>query len=78
MPYFDLFLWDEDNEDHVAQHGVTKEEFEFVVLNAKQSQFSRSSGRPTVFGYTEAGRKLCCVYEVEEGFCFPVTAYEVE
>ena len=50
MPYFDLFLWDENNEDHVAHHGVTKEEFECVVLNAKQAQFSRSSGQPTVFG----------------------------
>lgn len=78
MPFFDLFLWDEQNEDHVAQHAVTKEEFEFVVLNAKQTQVSRSSGRLTAFGYTQAGRKLCCVFEVTEGFCFPVTAYEVD
>ena len=77
MPEFDLFLWTEENEVHLAQHGVTKEEFEFVVLNAKTTRESRSSGRPIVFGMTEAGRKLCCVYEVEEGFCFPVTAYDV-
>ena len=78
MPYFDLFLWDEQNEDHLAQHGVTREEFEFVVLNAKKAQTSRSTGRPTVIGITESGRTLCCLYEVEEGFCFPVTAYDVE
>ena len=51
MPYFDLFLWDEQNEDHLAQHGVTREEFEFVVLNAKKAQTSRSTGRPTCYRY---------------------------
>jgi uncharacterized DUF497 family protein len=79
MPFFDLFLWDEQNEEHVAQHGVTTAEYEYVVLNAKKAGVSRSSGRPIVFGVTEAGRKLGCVYEViDDLYCYPITAYEVE
>ena len=78
MPDFEIFLWDEINEDHIAQHRVTVEEFEFVVLAAKRSGVSRSSGRALVIGETLTGRRIACVYEVIEGYCFPVTAYEVE
>jgi hypothetical protein len=53
---------------------VTVEEFEFVVLNAKRAGVSRSSGRPSVIGRTEADRLTCSVYEVID--CYPVTAYE--
>jgi hypothetical protein len=56
MPSFELFIWDEINEGHIAEHGVTMEEFEYVVLNAKRAAVSRSSGRPTVIGRTEADR----------------------
>jgi len=54
MPYFHVFLWDELNDEHIAEHGITKEEFEFVVLDARQAevQISRSSGRPMVIGET--------------------------
>jgi uncharacterized DUF497 family protein len=78
MPDFELFLWDEENEEHLAQHGVTREEFEFVVLNTDRIVISRRSGRPMVFGLTEAGRSLCCIFDVEGDFCIPVTAYEAE
>jgi uncharacterized DUF497 family protein len=79
MPYFFLFLWDEVNEQHIAEHGLTPEEFEYVVLDVREADLSRSSGRPMVIGYTEAGRKICCVYDVEEEvYCYPITAYDVE
>jgi uncharacterized DUF497 family protein len=79
MPYFDLFLWEEQNAEHVAHHGVTTAEFEYVVLNAKKAGTSQSSGRPIVFGVTEAGRKLACVYEViDDLYCYPITAYDIE
>ncbi len=78
MPDFELFLWDEQNEQHIADHGITKEEFEFVVLNADRVETSRGLGRPMVFGMTEAGRSICCVFDFEEDFCIPVSAYDAE
>ena len=79
MPYFDLFFWDEQNEEHITQHGVTTAEYEYVVRNAKKAGASHSSGRPIVFGVTEAGRKLGCVYEmIDDLYSYPDTAYEVE
>jgi uncharacterized DUF497 family protein len=78
VPYFHVFLWDEVNERHVAAHGVSLQEFEHVVLQPISVSESHSSGRPVAFGYTPAGRKLACVYEViDEIYCYPVTAYEV-
>jgi hypothetical protein len=32
MPYF-FFVWEEENEEHLAEHGVSREEFEDVVCN---------------------------------------------
>ncbi len=78
MPYFHVFLWDGVNDEHVAAHGVSMEEFEWVVLNALSVESSRSSGQPIAFGYTPAGRKLGCVYEIiDEIYCYPITAYDV-
>ena len=77
MPYFHVFLWDGENELHVAEHGVTTDEFEFVVLNADHVGLSRSSGRPIAFGSVN-GRSLVCVYEIiDDIYCYPITAYEV-
>lgn len=78
MPDFELFLWDEQNEEHIAQHGVTKNEFEFVVLNTDRIVISRDSGRPVVFGLTESGRLLCCIFDFDGDYCIPVTAYEAD
>lgn len=78
MPYFHLFLWDEENDAHIAAHGVTIEEFEHVVLNASAVDISHSSGRPIAFGLTASGRRLACVYEeIDEIMCYPVTAYDI-
>lgn len=80
MPYFHVFLWDGLNDEHVAEHGITTEEFEQVVLAAYESDIepSRSSDRLVVIGRTEADRKICCVFEViDEIYCYPVTAFEV-
>jgi uncharacterized DUF497 family protein len=82
MP-IDAIIWDldddpEGNVQHCAEHGVTKEEVEEVILNAKDSDISRSSGRPVVFGDTSTGRHLMVVYEeVEPDEVYPVTAYDV-
>jgi uncharacterized DUF497 family protein len=77
MPWY-LFLWDPETEAHLAEHGVTPDEFEEVVCNPDSIGESRSTGRPIAFGYTGGGKYLACVYELVEGdTILPVTAYEV-
>lgn len=40
---------------------------------------SRSSGEPIVFGFTQDGRYIACVYEdLGDGSAYPITAYEVQ
>ena len=80
---FDSVIWDldddpEGNVHHCAEHGVTKEEVEEVFRNASDADISRSSGRPVVFGDTDAGRHLMVVYEeVDADTVYPVTAFDV-
>ena len=80
---FNSIIWDIDddpdgNVQHCAEHGVTKEEVEEVFQNATDADVSRSSGRPVVFGDTDAGRHLMVVYEeIDEDSVYPITAYEV-
>lgn len=82
MP-IDMILWDLDddpdgNVQHCAEHGVSKDEVEEVLQNAEDSDISRSSGRPVVFGDTSTGRHLMVVYEeVEPDMVYPITAYDV-
>ncbi len=79
-------IWDleddpEGNVQHLLEHGVTIDEAEDVLLNRESSRaVSRSSGFPTVFGWTGTGRYLAVVYELidEDPLTFrPFTAYEV-
>lgn len=78
----EAILWDLDddpagNVQHCADHGITKEEVEEVLENAMDVDISRSSGRPVVFGDTQAGRHLMVVYEsVDATTVYPVTAFE--
>ncbi len=78
MPFF-FFVWDQENEQHLAEHGVTREEFEEVVCDPYSVQESRTTGRPLAAGYTSSGRYLMCVYElVDSATVYPITAYEIE
>lgn len=80
---YQFIIWDLDddpdgNVQHCAEHGVGKEEVEEVLQHATDADDSRSSGRPVVFGDTDAGRHLMVVYdEVDAESVYPVTAYEV-
>jgi uncharacterized DUF497 family protein len=77
-------LWDLDGEpdgnvQHVAEHGLTKEDVEEVLEDATGSDVSRSSGLPIAFGETSDGRLIAVVYEeIDVDTIRPVTAYEVE
>lgn len=78
MPWYE-FIWDEENEAHLAEHGVTPEEFAEVVLNPDRVEESRSSGRPIAFGPTSTGKYLACVYEAFDEFSvYAITAFEAE
>jgi hypothetical protein len=77
MPWYQ-FLWTDDNIAHLAEHDVTPEQFEDVVMHSQVKDFSRTSGRPATRGYDDHGRLLFCVYEmIEPDVIYPVTAYEV-
>lgn len=77
-------IWDlnddpEGNEQHIAEHGISKEEVEEVLENPDGVETSRSSGRPIAFGETSSGRIIAVVYEeIDKDTVYPVTAYEVE
>jgi uncharacterized DUF497 family protein len=77
-------LWDLDddphgNVQHIAQHGVTKEEVEEVLDQPTGREVSRSSGWPVLFGETSGGRLIAVVYdEIDPDTIRPVTADEVE
>ena len=78
MPWYE-FIWDGENEQHLAEHGVTLEEFVEVVSNPDRVEISRSSGRPIAFGPTSTGKYLACVYEMFDEFTvYAITAFEAE
>jgi hypothetical protein len=79
-------LWDLDDEpdgnvQHVAEHGLTKEEVDSVLLNPNnETDESHSSGLPVTFGFTDTGRHIIVVWENvldDPKTVYPVTAYEV-
>ena len=47
MAYFD-FLWTDELVDHLAEHGISQDDFEQVVCDPYSKGYSRSSGLPTV------------------------------
>jgi hypothetical protein len=62
MPYYD-FLWTDDIVKHVAEHGITQDDFESVVCRPESKGWSRSSGLPCVWGHLSDGRYIIAVYE---------------
>lgn len=80
---FGSVLWDLDDDPngnvrHCAAHGVTKDEVEDVFRNPTDSDVSRTTGLPVVFGDTRRKRHLIVVYErIDADTVYPVTAYEI-
>ena len=75
-------LWDDDNEAHIAEHGLTIDDVESVLLNPKaKTGVSKSSDRSLRFGYTASGMYIAVAFDVldeVDGLVYPVTAYEVQ
>ena len=77
MPYFE-FIWTEEIIEHLAEHDVSPEDFERVVINPDRKGKSRSSGDPAAWGHTEDGRYIIAIYKkIDFMTVVPVTAYEV-
>jgi uncharacterized DUF497 family protein len=77
MPWLDI-IWTEENEKHILEHGVTREEVEQVVRRSRGKWKSRSSKRPVLYGQTRGGREIAVVFEFVDAITiFPVTAYEI-
>ena len=78
MPWFDVY-WSVEALEHLAEHGVTQEEFEEVIFAARRFDRSDTSGRPLADGYTSAGRRIVCVFEyIDDITILPITAYSPE
>jgi hypothetical protein len=77
MAFFN-FLWAHEIVEHIAEHGLTQEDFEYVVSKPVRRGISRSSNLPAAWGYTVDGRYIIAIYEeIDEVTILPVTAYEV-
>jgi hypothetical protein len=77
MAYYEFF-WTDEIIEHLAEHGVTPDDFEEIVKFPDIRGVSRSSGRPCCWGETIDGRMLLCIYEkLDDLNVLPVTAYEV-
>lgn len=77
MPFY-IFQWTEEALAHIAEHGVSQDEFEEVVTSPTRVDKSRSTERPIAFGPTTTGKYLACVFEsIDDVEVVPVTAYEV-
>ena len=81
--HFDTIFWDPDddvdgNVQHIADHGLSKDDVEWVLGSPLSEGTSRSSGLPAVWGHTPEGDYIIVVYEqVDVDTIRVVTAYEV-
>jgi uncharacterized protein len=72
------FDWDDANEEHIAEHGITPEEAEEAMSDRRrQSQPAYSTPterRRGTLGATEDGRVLVVIYTYRRGAIRVVTA----
>ncbi len=74
-------IWDADDEpvgnvEHIAEHGLRKEDVEEVLFGVHELDTSRSSGRPIALGFNTAGEYIGVVFEwVDDHTIYPVTAF---
>lgn len=77
-----IIIWNPEpggNLEHIAEHDLTPEDIEDVLLAPLGHAVSRSSGRPIVYGFTMTGRYILVVYDkIAEDTIYPVTAYDLQ
>jgi hypothetical protein len=72
------FIWTDEIIDHLAEHGISQEDFERVVCHPSRKGMSRTTRLPAAWGYTTDGRYIMTVSEeLDRVTVLPVTAYEV-
>jgi uncharacterized DUF497 family protein len=81
-----VIFWDDDD-DHdgnfwhicVEEHGLTREEVEEVLQDEESEiEVSRSTGRPTAFGWTSSGERIAVVFEAlseDPTIVYPISAF---
>ena len=71
MYTFDVYDWDEANEEHIALHGLEPEEVEEAMEDPKSVSFSAyntaSERRYSIIGATYGGRILRIIYTMRNG-----------
>jgi hypothetical protein len=83
-----VIIWDDEDDPDgnywhicVEGHGLTREEVEDVLRDPESDiEVSRSSGRPTAFGWTASGLRIAVVFEEmseDPTLVYPVSAYPV-
>ena len=83
-----VVIWDEEDDSDgnywhicVEGHGLTSEEVEDVLRDDESEiEVSRSSGRPTAFGWTASGERIAVVFEEmseDPKIVYPISAYPV-
>ena len=76
-------IWDLDDDEegnvqHIAEHGIEKDDVAHVFDSPVGLGISDSSSRPMTFGYTIDDRYIAVIYEkIDEDRVYPVTAFEV-
>jgi hypothetical protein len=82
-----VVLWDlaeepQGNIQHIAEHGITQDEYEEVLdQHHNEAQVSRSSGESIAFGWTSTGKHIAIVWEHVDDDPLtirPITAYETD
>ena len=83
-----VIIWDDEDDPDgnfwhicVEGHGLTRDEVEEVLHDDESEiEVSRSSGRPTAFGWTSSGERIAVVFEEmsdDPRLVYPVSAYPV-
>ena len=83
-----IIIWDEEDDRDgnywhicVEGHGLIREEVEDVLQDEESEiEVSRSSGRPTAFGWTRSGQRIAVVFEEmseDPKIVYPISAYPV-
>ncbi len=77
MAHVDV-IWTDEIVVHLAEHGISQDDFEHVVCHPNSKGLSRSTGLPVAWGHTRDGRYIMVAYEqMDRLTILPVTAYEV-
>src|SRR5712692_5024898 len=83
-----VIIWDDEDDPDgnywhicVEGHGLTRDEVEEVLRDRESEiEVSKSSGRPTAFGWTSSGERIAVVFEEmseDPRIVYPVTAFRV-